>query len=623
MDEHLLIFYLAGVPFLGMLAQWLAWRLRLPSILLLLAFGIMLGQFIQLDELLARVADSNETLGRRLLFPVVALSVAIILFEGGLTLRFHELKDVGRGVLRLVTVGALVSWLLTAVVACWLLDFRPKVAVLLGAILVVTGPTVVAPMLRQIRPQRRIGSMIKWEGIVIDPIGAVLAVLVFEVVFVTDAQGSLGHALLLLLWTAAIGGVLGAATAWLLIAVLRRYWLPDYLHGVAFLTAALAVFTVSNWLQHESGLVTVTVLGVLLANQKQVSIRHVVEFKEHLGVFLISCLFIVLGSRLNPSDLTNLGWGGVGFVAVMILVVRPVSVMVAMLGGSTPLNERIFLAFLAPRGIVAAAVSSVFALQLGSAFEAAGEPADLIAQAERLVPVTFLVIVSTVAVYGLFAGRLARWLGLADSNPQGILFAGADSWVRQVAKCLQEAEIQVVLVDTNYGHVVEAQMEGIRAHCASILSEFVEEEVDLSGIGRLLAVTTNEEVNALAVNEMAHIFGRQNVYQLSPDRKVSGRRQSVSDHLRGRMLFREEVGAAEIIRRLADGWLIKKTTLGENFSYEDFREMYGQAVVVLFLVDSKRGLQVAATDEELTPEPHDTIIALVPDDLRRGANVVA
>jgi hypothetical protein len=251
-------------------------------------------------------------------------------------------------------------------------------------------------------------------------------------------------------------------------------------------------------------------------------------------------------------------------------------------------------------------------LKLGATLGADAESADLVAQAERLVPVTFLIIVSTVAVYGLCAGRLARWLGLADSSPQGILFAGADPWVRLVAKSLREAEIQVVLIDTNYAHVAESQMDGLRAHCASILSEFVEEEVDLCGIGRLLAVTTNEEVNALAVNEMSHIFGRRNVYQISPDRRVSGRRQSVSDHLRGRILFREELGAAEIIRCLSDGWQLKKTKLTTAFTYEDFQEMYGEAAVVLFLIDSKGDLQVAASDEELSPEPNDTVLALVP-----------
>lgn len=617
MDEQLLIFYLAGVPLLGMLAQWLAWRLRVPSILLLLAFGILLGQFIELDGLLARLADSDESLGRKLLFPVVALSVAVILFEGGLTLRFHELKEAGRGVLRLVTIGALVSWLLTALAAWWLLGFHPQLAALLGAVLVVTGPTVVAPILRQVRPERRVGSIIKWEGIVIDPIGAVLAVLVYEVVFAGGGHHGAGHAVMILMRTVAIGGILGAATAWLLVAVLRRYWLPDYLHGVAFLTVALAVFTISNWLQHESGLVTVTVLGVLLANQKQISIRHVVEFKEHLGVFLISCLFIVLGSRLDLADLFDLGWGGVAFIAAMILVVRPLSVILAMLGDKTRWTERVLLAFLAPRGIVAAAVSSVFALEVGTFLAGGGESTQLLMQTERLVPVTFLVIVCTVAVYGLLAGPLARGLGLADPNPQGVLFAGADPWVRSLAKLLHEARFQVLLVDTNYSHVAEARMQGLPAHCASILSEFVEEEMDLGGIGRLLAVTPNEEINALAVREMAHVFGRRNVYQISPDGAGSGRR-SVGGHLRGRLLFQGGLGSARLAQMLIEGFVIKKTTLSDEFDYEDFRRMHTDAAVVLFVIDDKKNLQVCAADKAVSPESGDTLLALVP-----GTNTAA
>jgi hypothetical protein len=296
----------------------------------------------------------------------------------------------------------------------------------------------------------------------------------------------------------------------------------------------------------------------------------------------------------------------------MILLVRPVSVMLAMLGGKTRFSERVFLAFLAPRGIVAAAVSSVFALKVGASFAAGGESTELMTQAEQLVPVTFLVIVSTVAIYGLLAGPLARWLRLADPNPQGVLFAGADPWVRSLATLLQEAEVQVLLVDTNYSHVAEARMQGLPAQCASILSEFVEEEMDLGGIGRLLAVTPNEEVNALAVREMAHIFGRRNVYQISPDNAGSGRRQSVGERLRGRLLFREGLGSAQLAKLLVEGSVIKKTTLGDEFDYDDFQEMYGQAALVLFLIDAKKNLRVCAADETLSPESGDTLLALVP-----------
>lgn len=616
MEQRLLVYYLAGVPLLGMIAQWLASRMRVPSILLLLGFGIALGQFLKPDDVLAYLAGGDASVGPKLLFPVVTLSVAIILFEGGLTLRFRELRESGPGVLRLVTVGAAVSWLLSGLAAWWLLGFEPAVAALLGAILVVTGPTVVGPMLRQIRPKRRVGSIVKWEGIVIDPIGAVLAVLVFEIVFSAGGELHAGEALLSLGRTALAGLLLGGVTSWLMVALMRRYWLPDELHGLAFLSVTLAVFAISNWMQPESGLVTVTVLGIMLANQRKVVIRHVVEFKEHLGVLLISCLFIVLGSRLELSEIWELGWGGFGFVAAMILVVRPASVMLSLLGDQTTWRERLFLSFIAPRGIVAAAVSSVFALRLGAYTVAGADSTELWLQAERLIPVTFLVIVSTVTFYGLLAGPLARWLGLADSNPQGVLFAGAQPWVQTAARLLQEAGIQVMLVDTNFRRVAEARMAGLRAECASILSIYVHEELDLAGLGRLLALTPNEEVNTLAVREMQRLFGRGHVYQLASDGSTSARRQSVGEHLRGRQMFQKGLSAEELERRIAAGAVIKKTQLGDAFSYIDFQKRYGPSAILMFVITRKKNLSVCAPDKTPSPERGDTLIALVPGETK-------
>ncbi len=496
--EHAFFYYLAGVPLLGVAAQWLAWRLRLPSILLLLGIGVAIGGVVHPDELLAHLAGVDphaSSLGSRVLFPIVSLSVAVILFEGGLTLRFHELKEAGSGVLRLVTIGALVSWALTAVAAVLLLDLDVRIAALVGAILVVTGPTVVAPMLRQIQPSRRIASAVKWEGIVIDPIGAVLAVLVFEFVFASAEHAHFTAIAAMLFKTILIGGFLGLATAGLLVQSVKRYWVPDFLHGVVFLTAAMGVFALSNLLQEESGLVTVTVLGIALANQKGASIHHVLEFKEHLRVLLISCLFIVLGSRVDPLDVWDLGFGGAAFLAAMILVVRPASVFVATIRSALTYRERIFLAFLAPRGIVAAAVSSVFALKLAAWSGVEIESESLAKQADALVPITFLVIVGTVFVYGLFAAPLARRLKLADPNPQGILFAGAEPGIREIAKQVHAKGIPVLLVDTNYANVAAAKMAGLPAECVSILSEHLREELDLAGIGRLLAMTANDEVN--------------------------------------------------------------------------------------------------------------------------------
>ncbi len=608
MDDQWFLYYLAGIPALGAMAQWLAWRLRLPSILLLLAFGIILGTFVKPDDIFARLAESSasDALGPRLLFPLISLSVAVILFEGGLTLRFSELKEAGSVVLRLVTIGCLVSWIMTTWIGWSLLSLNVDVAALLGAILVVTGPTVVGPLLNHVKPLRRVGSIVKWEGIVIDPIGAVLAVLVFEYVF-TAQEHHATHAVWSLLRTVLVGGFIGWGIALVLVFLVRRYLIPDFLHGVAFLTVALGVFAISNWLQPESGLVTVTVLGVLLANQKSICVHHIVEFQENLRVFLISCLFVVLGSRLEINDLVNLGVPGVTFVLLLVILVRPLSVFVATFGSTMKWNERTFLALLAPRGIVAAAVISVFALELASHV---GNPA-LQKQADRLVPITFMVILGTVTIYGIMARPVALWLKVADPDPQGIAFGGAEPWIREIAKAIHSLGVQVMLVDTNYSNVAAARMSGLNAECCSVLSEHVRENLDLAGIGRLLAMTANDEVNTLAVQQFTYIFGRRNVYQLPPADSGSGPRQSVSHHLQGRVLFSERSTHEELLHRFETGATIKTTSITDEFTYDHFKEMHGETARILFVMDESQRLRVCVQDVEIVPEPGSAIVAIV------------
>ncbi len=606
MEEHLVL-YLVGVPLLGIAAQWLAWRLHVPAILLLLGCGIALGQFVDPDTLLSAVTGGARENGPRLLFPAVSLAVAVILFQGGLSLRYHELKYSGPVVLRLVTIGALVAWVLTATAAKYTLGLTTRIAVLVGAILVVTGPTVVGPLLRHIRPTRRVGSIAKWEGIVIDPIGAVLAILVFEQVLAAVQVPSVASVSLVLLRCAGIALVLGFLAAWLLVKAVQRYWLPDYLQGVAFLAVALGAFAASNELQAESGLATITFMGIVLANQRKVSIRHVVEFNEHLEVLLISCLFVVLGSRLNVGEILALGTSGVLFLLLLIVAVRPISVLAATFGTAITVRERLFLAFLAPRGIVAAAVASVFALKVATA---SGEESQLAEQAQQLVPITFLVIVGTVAVYGLLSAPLARWLGLADPNPQGLLIAGASAWIRDLASVLKEEGFAVLLLDTNESNVSAARMSGLTAECMNVLSEPVQNDLDLSGIGRMLAMTPNDEVNAMASRELAHLFGRANVYQLSAS-GGEGRRWTLAPHLGGRPLFGKDMTFTDIEGRSARGSVVKKTKLTEEFTWQDFQLLYGPTARPLFLLTGKNALSICTADQPVEPKRGQTVIALV------------
>jgi NhaP-type Na+/H+ or K+/H+ antiporter len=376
MHEHYLL-AIGGIIIMGIAAQWLAWRLGLPSILLLLVFGLLVGPlsgFIQPDQMLGDA-----------LFPLVSLAVAVILYEGGLSLNLRELRGVGDVVLKLITVGLAITWLLGAGAAHFVLGLNIPLAVLLGAILVVTGPTVIKPLLRHVRPKDDLGSILKWEGILIDPIGAILAVLIFEAIL---AQSFTQTPLLVaqgVLLTVVIGGLAGLAGAGMLILLLRRYWIPDHLQNSMSLMLVVVAYIGSDLLRPESGLLAVTVMGIALATQPWVSVRHIVEFKENLSVFLIAGLFIVLAARLDLGQISGLSWGIVVFLSILIVLARPMAVLASTVGSKLKGQDRVFLMFMAPRGIVAAAIASLFALRL----------AEIGYQdAERLIPITFVLPLS-------------------------------------------------------------------------------------------------------------------------------------------------------------------------------------------------------------------------------------
>lgn len=601
MEERLV--FLTAVLGLGLAAQWLAWRLRLPAILLLLVFGFTAGRYF---------GGPEEYIHPELLFTVVSLSVAVILFEGGLSLRIADLRETGRAVFGLVTVGIAVSWVFTAVAARWLLGFPPGPAALLGAVLVVSGPTVIMPLLRHVRPNRRVGSIVKWEGIVNDPIGAILAFLMFYALTIGGFEKPLVGTFTALALVIAAGGLMGLAAAILLVQLLKRYWIPDYLQNTAFLTAVVVSFWASNRLLPESGLVAVTVFGIALANQKAVTVKHVIEFKENLRVLLISCLFIVLAARLEPGDLRELGWRGLLFLGALLLVVRPAAVFLATTRKGLSWREQVFLAWIHPRGIVAAAVCSVFALELAQLPDLSPEVAESV---RRLVPATFLVIVGTVTIYGLTAGPLARWLNIADADPQGILFAGADPLVREIALLLDREGYAVLLVDTNQRNVAAARMAGLDTCWANVCSEYAREELDLGGIGRLLAMTPNDEVNSLAAAEFAELFGRAEVYQLPP-KPTEIEHQRLAHQRAARVLFDAEAHYWRLAQRLAGGpgeeaAVVKKTGLTDEFDYRAFCDLYGDSALVLFVIEGSGKLTVCTADNRPTPQPGQTLISLV------------
>lgn len=593
MNEPLLL-GLAAIVILGVLAQWLAWRFHIPAILLLLVFGILAGPA-------SGVLDPDAIFGR-LLFPLVTISVAVILFEGGLSLRLDDLRTVGAVIRNLVTVGVGVTWVLAAVAAHFAAGVDIPQAVLLGAILVVSGPTVIIPLLRNIKPVGRIGAIARWEGIINDPIGAVLAVLVFEALLMRGAEG----------WTMALrgifnaalfGGLIGLAGAAIIVVLLRRYLIPDYLHNAAALMIVVAAYVSSSAIQPESGLIAVTFMGIILANQRYVSVRNITEFKESLRVLIISSLFLILIARLSLEQLSLLNVPNWIFVGLLIVVIRPAAVILSTLGSGIKRAERLFLIWMAPRGIVAAAVVSVFVLRLGEAG---------FTGTEQLLSLTFLTIMGTVFFYGLTAPFMARRLKIASSDPQGVLFAGAQIWARQIAAALKEEGFQVALVDSNRDNIAAARNEGFKTYYDNVLSEELLYRIELDGIGRLMAMIPNDEVNSLAALHFLDAFGSSEVYQLPPSTasKVESKAPPPR-HLQGRYLFDRKSTYDYLESRFRSGAVVKRNSMTEEFDFERYKSKYGESAMPLFVITESKQLKIWTADDPREPEQGEKLISIV------------
>ncbi|WP_266158462.1 cation:proton antiporter, partial [Dyella silvatica] len=431
---------LACMLTIGFLAQWLAWRVKLPAILFLLLAGIVLGP-------VAGVLKPDQLLGN-LLFPVVSLSVALILFEGSLSLRLHELPGIGKAVRGLVSYGAVVAVLMLAVAAHYIAGLNWELALLFGALTCVTGPTVIAPMLRTVRPNARIANTLRWEGIVIDPLGALFAVLVYEAI-VSHQEG---HTIGIFLATIACGTVIGALMAWALAFLLRRQLIPEYLQNYGTMTAVLLAFSVSNAITHESGLLAVTIMGIALGNMRGIHVDDILDFKENLTTLLVSTLFILLAARLQWPLPQGMLWAGMVIFLAAQLIVRPVTVAISSVGSSLTWRERALIAWVAPRGIVAASVSALFALRL----EHLGMPGG-----DALVPLVFILIIGTVVLQSATARPLARWLKVAEPETNGVLVFGSDIVARAISRALVDAGFRVMLADDDWDGVRRARMEGL------------------------------------------------------------------------------------------------------------------------------------------------------------------
>lgn len=594
MENLAVILVLVGLLSIG--CQYLAYRVKLPAILFLLLAGIAVGPG-------TGVIDADALFGE-LLFPIVSLSVAIILFEGALTLRFSDISGHGAMVRNLCSVGALVTWIVATPAAHYALGLSWELSALFGAIVTVTGPTVIVPMLRTVRPSEKISNILRWEGIVIDPIGALFAVLVFE--YILTQQDAFTHTLVAFGKTVLIGFAFGGAVGYLLGVMLRRNWIPHYLTNTAVLTLILAAFAFSNVFAHESGLLTVTVAGILLANMKGVDVDDILEFKETLSVLLISGLFILLATRLDFASIQAVGWGSVIVIAAIMFVARPLSVFASGFGTDLSLKEKALLSWIAPRGIVAAAVSALFSLKL----EAAGYP-----EAALIVPMVFLVIIATVVVQSLTSSIVAELLGLRSPEPNGFLVFGCNHFSRDLALELTKNDIDVTIADTNWDAIRLARMQNIKTYYGNPVSDHAERYLDLSVVGSVLVVSPYRQLNPLVTMHFEHELGKEaTVLGLSTNESDKPQSHQVSESYAQKLcLFDDGVTYAYLANAMKRGATLKTTGLTEEFSFDDYLSEYGTTAIPLVYIN-ETDVDVFTTSKTVTPKAGWKIISLIIND---------
>ncbi|MCF1184138.1 sodium:proton antiporter [Marichromatium gracile] len=589
---------LALVAALGIAVQWVGWRARVPTIVLLLGCGLLAGPVLGLIR-------PSESLGPA--YPaLIELGVAAILFEGGLSLRWHELRQTAAGVWRLATVGVALSLGLGTLAAHLLGGLSWPVALVFAAIAVVTGPTVILPLLRQARLRRRPASLLKWEGIVNDPIGALLAVVLFEAM-VSPGSPELGHTLAELLLGLIGAAAFGAAAGWSLGRLYLAGQVPEYLKGALALGVALGVFALANLVFVESGLVAATVMGVVLGNMGLPSIEEVRRFKESVAVLLVSGIFLLLSADLDPEILLALDWRSALLIVAMVLVVRPLAVLLATLGSGLEWRERVLLGWIAPRGIVAAAVAGV----LGPGLVARG-----FADGALLLPLVFTLILVTVVAHGFSLGWLARRLGLSAAAREGLLICGASPWSCALAETLHAQQVPVRLADRSWHRLRAARQAGVPVYYGELLSEHAEGELELTDFGSLLAISGNDAYDSLICAQYAPAFERRRVYQFPVESGHAQRRPGAGS--RGRPFLVEGLQFEDLQREWYRGWTFQVTRLGEGFDLDALRRSLPEGARLVLLIDAAEGVRLAAADAPFRAAPGQRVLWFGPKGERGG-----
>ncbi|MCP4052576.1 MULTISPECIES: cation:proton antiporter [Mesoflavibacter] len=521
---------LAGIIILGILAQWVAWKFKIPAILPLILIGLLVGpiaaEFITDDgsKWIEPIWNEREGLfPGESLFYFVSLAISIILFEGGLTLKMAEIKNVGPVITKLISIGSIVTFFGAGIAAHYIFELSWEISFLFSGLIIVTGPTVITPILRNIPLKKDVSAVLKWEGILIDPIGALVAVLVFEFISV-DAGGEFTKTALIEFGKIVLfGATFGFTFAHALNFIINKKWVPHYLLNVFALAAVLGVFVLSDAFAHESGLLAVVVMGMVLGNSKSPYLKDLLYFKESLSVLLISILFILLAANINYSDLLLIyNWKTVILFAIVVFAVRPIGVFLSTQGSKLKLNEKLFISWVGPRGIVAAGIASLFGLKLAR---------NGVAGAEYITPLVFVIVLGTVLLNATTARLFAKLVGVFLTKSGGILIVGASKVSRLIGHYLESNGRHVVLIDSNQNNINKAKELGLEAINTDIYSQTLIDNIELNDVGYLMALTGNSDINKYAINKFGKQFGENGAFRLVSSSEMADKNNNPKEGL--------------------------------------------------------------------------------------------
>lgn len=576
----------------AIVSQYLSWRLKLPSILFLILSGILLGpisEVILSDGF--RLVDGNIIFGKALP-PFVSICVAIILFEGSLSLNFQKIKHVSRVVFLLITLGIGLTVILTALFCYKLLGLSMEMSLLIASITCVSGPTVVPPLMRTIRPRKHVASILHWESIIVDPIGALIVVFIMSWLFAS--ANIIGDFVGYIIWACALGLFSGLAFGYFIGVSFRKHYIPEYLKSFFVLAVTIVSFIITDAIIHGAGLLTVTVAGLVMANMKDLKMSDIVSFKENLSVVLISVLFIVLGADINFSMIKDY-WADVLLLFLFLqFILRPIVVFLCTICSNTTWKERIVLGMVYPRGIVAASVAALVAMKI---IKVAPEEVDT---ANTLVFFVFMIIVLTVIFESLFVPFLSRALKVSEPEGKGFLIIGGNKFARELAEVFVKHDIELTITDSSWANVQKCRQLGLNTYYGSPVSLHADWNINLVGIGSMLGLSTSEYVNAVSAVKYVHEFGASNIFVLRTPQKESYKGIGAIETNIANLLFEEGVDYNYLLERLNNGARIKSTNITENYTLDNFLSDNRNAVP-LFIVDENGYVQPFVKNRKIKP----------------------